>query len=152
MSSASRQPPSLALEGRIGELTALTERLTALIAEQATAFEARRPQDAARNMDETTRLANVYRREAQILRAKPSLAERASLAERRALLRATEAFDAVMARHGRALNAVKTVTEGLVHAIASEIAKQRSANTGYGPAGKKASSNAATSVTLNRHA
>jgi len=40
--------PSLAAEGRIDELIALTERLTALIAEQAQAFEARRPQDAAR--------------------------------------------------------------------------------------------------------
>ena len=152
MASATAQPPSLAIEGRIGEIIALTERLTALLAEQAQAFEARRPQDAARNMEETTRLANIYRREAQILRAKPSLLSAAPKPERQRLLRATEAFDAVMARQGRALNAVKTITEGLVHAIATEIANQRSANTGYGPAGKKASSNAATSVTLNRHA
>lgn len=152
MTSATRQPPSLALEGRIGELTALTERLTALIAEQATAFEARRPQDAARNMEETTRLANVYRREAQILRARPSLADRASRAERQALLRATEAFDAVIARHGRALHAAKAITEGLVHAIATEIARQRTANAGYGPAGVKPRDNAATAVTLNRRA
>jgi hypothetical protein len=152
MANAPRQPPSLAVEGRITELTALTERLTVLIAEQATAFEARRPQDAARNMEETARLANIYRREAQILRARPSLADRATLAERRGLLRATEAFDAVMARHGRALTAVKTITEGLVHAIATEISNQRNANAGYGPAGKKANRNVATSVTLNRRA
>jgi len=144
--------PSLAAEGRIDELIALTERLTALIAEQAQAFEARRPQDAARNMEETTRLANVYRREAQTLRAQPGLVAAASTAERQRLIRATEGFDAVMARQGRALNAAKTITEGLVHAIATEIANQRGANTGYGPAGVKPPNKAATAVTLNRHA
>ena len=144
--------PSLAAEGRIEELIALTERLTALIAEQADAFEARRPHDAARNMEETTRLANIYRREAQTVRAQPGLVAVASKADRQRLIRATEAFDAVMARQGRALNAAKTITEGLVHAIATEIANQRSANTGYGPAGVKPRNNAATAVTLNRHA
>jgi hypothetical protein len=57
-----------------------------------------------------------------------------------------------MARQGRALHAAKTITEGLVHAIATEISNQRSANTGYGPAGVKPRNNAATAVTLNRHA
>ncbi len=140
------------IEGRVGELIALTERLTALIADQAQAFEARRPQDAARNMEETTRLANIYRREAQTLRAQPGLVAAASKQDRQKLIRATEAFDAVMARQGRALNAAKTITEGLVHAIANEIANQRTANSGYGPAGAKASTNAATAVTLNRQA
>jgi hypothetical protein len=74
------------------------------------------------------------------------------LADRRRLLRATEGFDAVMARQGRALDAAKTITEGLVHAIATEIANQRGANTGYGPAGVKPRNSAATAVTLNRRA
>src|SRR5580698_9127184 len=111
MASATAQPPSLAIEGRIGEIIALTERLTTLIAEQAQAFEARRPQDAARNMEETTRLANIYRREAQTLRAQPSLFAAASKPQRQRLIQATEGFDAVMARQGRALHAAKTITE-----------------------------------------
>ena len=145
-------PTSMLADGRIDELIALTERLTALIAEQAQAFEARRPQDAARDMEETSRLANIYRREAQTLRAQPALVGEASRQDRLKLIRATEAFDAVMARQGRALNAAKTVTEGLVHAIAAEIANQRTANTGYGPAGVKPKTSAATAVTLNRRA
>jgi hypothetical protein len=152
MAQAAAQQPSLAAEGRIDELIALTERLTALIAEQAQAFETRRPQDAARNMEETTRLANIYRREAQVMRAQPRLVAAASKQDRQKLIRATEAFDAVIARQGRALNAAKTITEGLVHAIATEICKQRTANTGYGPAGVKPKSNAVTAVTLNRRA
>lgn len=143
---------SLAAEGRVDELIALTERLTALIADQAQAFEARRPHEAARNMEETTRLANIYRREAQTLRAQPGLIAGSTKADRQRLIRATEAFDAVIARQGRALDAAKTITEGLVHAIATEIANQRGANTGYGPAGVKPKAGAATAVTLNRRA
>jgi hypothetical protein len=52
-------------------------------------------------------------------------------------MRATEAFDAVLARQARAVNAAKTVTEGLVHAVAQEIAAQRAAPaTTYGGGGQ----------------
>jgi predicted RNA-binding protein YlqC (UPF0109 family) len=36
------------------------------------------------------------------------------LAARTKLVRATEGFDAVLARHGRAIEAARTITEGLV--------------------------------------
>lgn len=137
---------------RMQELIALTERLTALLAEQAQAFEARRPQDAARNMEETTRLANIYRREASKVRADPSQLETAPRALRLKLIRATEAFDAVMARHGRALTAAKTITEGLVHAIAHEVAAQRNKGVGYGPSGGAPRTAPLTAVTLNQRA
>ena len=93
-------PTSMLADGRIDELIALTERLTALIAEQAQAFEARRPQDAARDMEETSRLANIYRREAQTLRAQPALVGAASRQDRQRLIRATEAFDELSANAG----------------------------------------------------
>ena len=142
-----------AAAGRIEELIALTERLTALIADQAQAFEAGRPQDAATRLDEISLLANVYRREAQEVRERPAPIEAAPRRERQRLVRATEAFEAVIARQGRALEAAKTVTEGLVHAIAEEIARQRTSNAAYGPAGaKQRKLDAATAVTLNRRA
>jgi len=105
-------------------------------------------------MEETAKLANAYRHEAQRLRLSRAELEQAPLAQRRRLLRATEAFDAVVARQSRALHAAKTITEGLVHAIATEVAKQRSANSGYGPSGAKASGpiGAASAITLNRRA
>ena len=103
---------------RIEALIVLTERLTTLIAEQALAFEARRPHDAALNMEETSRLANRYRQEAQRARVEVKPFADAPLALRAKLVRATEAFDAVIARQGRALGAAMKVTEGLVHAIA----------------------------------
>jgi hypothetical protein len=147
MTSATPSP-----DQRILELISLTERLTALIAEQAQAFESRRPQDAARNMEETTRLANTYRHEAQRVREDPLQLSGAPLALRARLIRATEAFDAVIARQGRALTAAKTITEGLVHAIAHEVAVQRNRGAAYGPTGAKPIGAPVTAVTLNQRA
>lgn len=148
---ASLAPASM---DRIEQMIRLTERLTQLLVEQATAFEAKRPQDAAVNMDETARLANAYRHEAQRLRGALGEIEQAPLAQRRRLLRVTEAFDAVVARHGRALMAAKTITEGLVQAIAREVTKQRTAGAGYGPSGshKPTPNSAGAAITLNQRA
>jgi hypothetical protein len=137
---------------RIEQLIKLTERLTQLLAEQAQAFETHRPQDAAVKMEETSKLASLYRKEAARVRADPEPINSAPLAQRARLVRATEAFDAVMARQGRALNAAMTVTKGLVHAIVEEVAAQRSVGASYGPSGGKPKSAAATAVTLNRRA
>ncbi|NBB15007.1 flagellar basal body protein [Caulobacter sp. SLTY] len=136
---------------RVDQLIILTERLTNLIADQASAFERRRPQEAAGQLEETSRLANLYRHESARVRSQPALIEGATLERRVALMRATEAFDAVLARQGRALEAARTVTEGLVKAIAEEVVSQRSSGTGYGP-GATAVAGDARSVTLNRSA
>jgi hypothetical protein len=136
---------------RIQDLIVLTERLTALIAQQAQAFEQRRPQDAALNMEETTKLANAYRHEAAKMRANPAEIANAPLEQRRRLIRATEAFDAVIARQGRALTAAKTITEGLVHAIAHEVAAHRNKGAAYGPNGARSGA-AVTAITLNQQA
>ena len=138
--------------GDIEALITLTERLTCLIADQAQAFEAGRPQDVASSIEETSRLAAAYRREAQVVRENPTPIAAAALNNRMRLVRATEAFDAVIARQGRALTAAKAVTEGLVHAIAGEIATQRAAGATYGPGATKTSDGKPTSVTLNQRA
>ena len=137
--------------GRMAQLITLTERLTALITDQVRAFEARRPQDAAVNADETGRLANLYRHESMRLRAQPELLAGAPVEMRQRLIGATRAFDAVLARHGRAVEAAKTITEGLVRAIAEEVSRQRGVVAGYGPKAIQAM-RPATSLALNRKA
>lgn len=139
---------------RVDQLIILTERLTDLIAKEALAFESRRPQDAAAGAEETQRLANIYRHESARVRAEPGLVFGAPLAQRQKLMQATEAFDAVLARHGRAVQAARTVTEGLVRAIANEVAAQREQSAGYGASGALPASaaSAATAITLNRTA
>ena len=51
---------------RVEQLIILTERLTELIALEAAAFEARRPHEAAKYIEETARLANIYRQAAGV--------------------------------------------------------------------------------------
>ena len=136
---------------RMEQLILLTERLTDLISEQLRAFEARRPQDAAANADETARLANLYRHESLKVKTDPSQLEGAPPELHEKLIAATRAFDAVLARHGRAVEAAKTITEGLIRAIAEEVHKQRHAVAGYGP-GALTAPRPATPVALNRRA
>jgi hypothetical protein len=128
----------------------LTERLTALLYDQARAFEQHRPHDVAAGLPEVTRLTNDYRATSAAVRAQPKLLEAAGPGVRRRLLRATEAFEAVLERQGRALAASKTVTEGLVKAIAEAIAVRRSVGQAYGPGATRPVS--ATAITLNRQA
>ena len=137
---------------RVEQLTILTERLTELVAQQAQAFEQGRPQDAASILEESSRLANLYRHESMRVRADPRLVESAPLDARTKLVRATEAFDAVLARQGRALEAARTVTEGLVRSIAEEVASQRTKATAYGATGTQTGGAAATAITLNKRA
>lgn len=137
---------------RVEQLILLTDRLTALIALEAQAFEQHRPQDAAEHLPEVSKLANIYRHESARVRANPGLVSSASLTQRTRLIRSTEAFDSVLARQGRALEAAKTVTEGLVRAIAEEVASQRTSAAGYGPGALATAPGAATSITLNKRA
>lgn len=136
---------------RVDQLVILTERLTGLISEECRAFESHRPQEVVSSIDETSKLANLYRHESMRIRADPSLIEAAPLKNRVALIRATEAFDAVLARHGRAIEAAKTITEGIVRAVAEDVVSRRTTGAGYGP-GAAAVTGSATAVTLNKRA
>ncbi len=135
----------------VERLIALTERLTEHLAADAQAFEARRPQDAGARIEETARLANLYRHESARVRQDPSLVAAAPREQRTRLVRASEAFDAVLARHGRALYAAKTVTEGIVRAIAEEVVASRTATSSYGP-GARTRVAPGTAITLNQRA
>ena len=138
-------------DDRIVQLLILTSRLTDLLASETRAFEARRPQDAAASSEETQRLANIYRHEAARIRSDPGLIASARLEARHELVAATRSFEAVLSRHGRALQAAKIVTEGLVQAIAAEVAQTRGGPPGYGP-GARVGESDGTSITLNRRA
>ena len=85
------------------------------------------------------------------MKADRRLLEGLPVAERNALIAATQAFEAVLARHNRALEAAKTITEGLVQTIAKEVAAARAQGAGYGSGGRAAAADG-RAVTLNRTA
>ncbi len=138
-------------DDRVQQLAKLTQRLTDLLAAEAAAFEAHRPQDVAGSTEETVRLANVYRHESVRIKADPSMIAGADPAARGRLIQATQTFEAVLARHGRAVTAAKTVSEGLVQAIAEEVAATRAARAPYGATARVPASDA-SAITLNKTA
>lgn len=136
---------------RVRQLVDLTERLTSRLAEESKAFEARRPQDAALTVSGTQDLANAYRRESAQLKTNPASIAAAPAAERAALIRVTEAFEAVLSRHARAVEAARIISEGLVRTIAAEVADQRGAPSAYGASGR-ANAGDGRAVAFNRTA
>lgn len=136
---------------RAAQLLALTERLTERLAAEAAVFEARRPQDAAASLPATQELASLYRSESLRIRHDRSLLSGAAPERLAALRAATQRFEAALARHGRAVQAAKSVSEGLVRAIAEEVGRTRAASAGYGPAARPQRSDV-SAITLNARA
>lgn len=116
---------------RVDQLLTLTERLTGLMAEDLAELQARRPSLA--RSEELGRLANIYRHESARVRRDPSLVASAPAEDRARLRAATQAFEATLARHLQAVEAARSVSEGLVRAIAEEMGRSRPKAAGYGP-------------------
>lgn len=121
---------------RVRQLIDLTQTLTRRLSDELVAFEAQRPQDVAEGLAQTQELANRYRRESAQLKADPSGLAHAPVADRIALIRATEAFEAILGRHARAVEAARVISEGLVKTLAAEIRSQRGVPNAYGATGQ----------------
>ncbi len=120
---------------RAEQMLALTARLTTLLEAETRLIEARQPPLSGAEGDEKARLANLYRQELtriaedrELIRAAP-----ARLIDR--LRTETARFRIALKAHERALVGVKEVSEGLVKAIAEEIAKVRAGPRTYGATG-----------------
>jgi hypothetical protein len=144
-------PDATTATAYLTKLTALTDRLTARLEIETDAFATRRAADVAAGLAETQELANQYRKESGYLKANKAMLMAAPATERMALVKATEAFEAVLAVHGRTVEAARTISEGLVRTIAQEVAGARAMGTGYGSSGQ-AYGGDSRAVTLNRTA
>ncbi len=118
---------------RMEQLVLLTRRLCDLMEQEAEFFKARRPQDAAEITQEKGRLANIYRLECLDIERNPSLLDDIPADLRATLTAETKRFQNTLNSSETTIEAARTVTEGLVHAIAEEVAKTRTKHTGYGP-------------------
>lgn len=122
--------------GRVRALTKLTLDLTARLNTEIAAFEARRPQDIAGSVAQTQELANTYRRDSAQVKANPAILAPAPASDRMALIEATRAFEGLLSRHARAVEAARIISEGLVRTIAAEVTAQRAPASGYGAQGQ----------------
>lgn len=142
---------SASASARVRQLIDLTQALTRRLSDELAAFEAQRPQDVAEGLAETQELANRYRRESAQLKADPSGLAASATSERMALFKATEAFEAILERHARAVEAARIISEGLVRTLAAEIRHQRGVPNAYGATGQATPSDA-SAVAFNRSA
>lgn len=120
---------------RAEQLLLLSERLQALVAEDTRRIVAREaPMDGA-EAEEKNRLANAYRLELARIKQDPSLIETAPPQLLSKLRERTVTLHEALAEHELQLAAVKAVTEGLVHAMAEEVARQRGGGGNYSATG-----------------
>jgi hypothetical protein len=117
---------------RAEQLLAMTGRLDVLISAEIEAIKARRLDGGSADWHEKERLAHTWRLEVAHIKANPSALAGIGDALKAQLREAAGALEQKLEDHARALNAMKTVTEGLVRSIASEIASARSAPPAYG--------------------
>ncbi|MGQ0532335.1 MAG: flagellar basal body protein [Caulobacteraceae bacterium] len=120
---------------RAEQLLLMTERLTGLAAEDTRRIEAREPLLDGPEADEKNRLANAYRLELARIKQDPALIQGAPPELLTKLRRSTVFLHETLAAHELALNAVKIVSEGLVHAMAEEVARQRHSGAAYSAQG-----------------
>lgn len=121
---------------RAEQLLLITERLTALIRAEAQRIEARQPPLEGADAEEKARLANAYRLELARLKQDHTLLRGAPPLLLERLRAQTAELHEQLAAHEIALNAVKLVAEGLVHAMAEEVARQRAGEGKYGATGE----------------
>lgn len=142
---------SLNAAARVRQLADLTRRLTERLSTELAALRARRPQDMLPGLGETQELAGLYRRESAQVKANPGLIAAAPAAERQALARLVQAFEAVLKEHAAAIEAARAISEGLVRTIAAETTQARAVPAAYGATGRAAAADA-RAFALNRTA
>lgn len=145
----SADPQTAALHVR--RLIDLTRRLTGRLETETVAFREHRARELVAEQAETQELANVYRRESAQLKARPDVLKAATTADRQELIQVTRLFEQALSAHARVVEAARTVSEGLVRTIATEVAAQRGSPSAYGAAGR-ATAPDARAVALNRTA
>jgi hypothetical protein len=122
---------------RAEQLLTLTLRLHGRLQTEAEALEAHQAQDILAGIEETRDLSNLYRFETAKVKKDPTLLDGISGKQKTALRTATEAFQDLLIRHAKAVEAAKVVTEGLISAIAAEAGRSQQANATYGPSALK---------------
>ncbi len=147
MTLAARDPAD-----RVEQLILLTKRLSDLARREAELYAARRPLDAASIQDEAARLSAIYRQETAAIAKTPTLIASAPADRRQHLRQVTEEMHAALEAHAREVAALRTLTEGLVAAIADHVADTRRQSARYGPNAAVAERDARAAITLDQTA
>jgi len=118
---------------RVEQLIALTERLMGLIERETALLKNRRPREIVKFQDERAKLSTLYAQEMTLIANQHTLIEGARKELLDELKRLTRAFHKKLREHGRILTRVRSITEGMIRAVAEEVARMKIPQAGYGP-------------------
>ncbi|WP_395645617.1 flagellar basal-body protein FlbY [Terricaulis sp.] len=137
---------------RVEQMLLLTDRLASLIEEETRRIEARLPPLDGAEGEEKNRLANAYRLELARIKHDRAMIESAPPTSLAALKVRTARLQDALAAHETALGAVKFVAEGLVQAMAEDVARQRNGARNYGAGGGLAAPTGPSPAVLDKSA
>lgn len=129
MTDANTDPEFTGPEQRVRALIDLTEKLSAIIAQENDLLATRRPRDMAPLQGEKARLASAYAEAIRTVAADRQSVSGASAPLIEKLRELTKTFEGCAMRQQSLLGAAKQAGEGLVRAVAQEAA--RTAETAY---------------------
>ncbi len=137
---------------RVEQMLLLTDRLAGLIEEETRRIDARLPPLDGAEGDEKNRLANAYRLELARIKHDRSMIEGAPAQSLAALREHTARLQDALAAHETAIGAVKFLAEGLVQAMAEDVARQRNGALNYGAGGSLAAPSGPAPAVLDKNA
>ena len=138
-------------DDRAEQMLLLADKLIGHLEQEIAALAARRLDGAEINGPDKERMVHAWRIEVEHIRKDPGLIADASPALKKQLLERTAQLESTLARHLNAVDAMKSVTEGLVRSIAEEVARVRKGPAGYARNGSYGASAPSTAggVTVN---
>ena len=116
---------------KIEKLLALTARLIEALNDDIAALERGRPREMRSPKADVQQMLALYSREVHSLSA--AAAKNLPREAQDRLREATAKFRETLALHNRVLMRVKTCTEGMIRAIADDVAKKRAEKLPYSP-------------------
>jgi type I site-specific restriction endonuclease len=132
---------------KLERLLAMSERLAAAITADIAALESGRPRDMKTIEPETQKLSALYERELSGFSPKEAAAVPTELRAKCAA--AAKQLNDCLQRQQRLLKRMKTISEGMIRAVAQEVQRQQSAFRPYSPKPVPASRSAGAMVYNN---
>jgi len=118
-------------EAQVKGVIALAQRLEEIVARETELFQQRRPSEVKDFEAEKIRLTAQYTKEIERLRRDPSGLKLISSGVREQLKSMTALLRKTLERHATVLEHLRHISEGMVKAVADEIATRKAPATGY---------------------
>jgi hypothetical protein len=142
------------IPAQIANLITLSDQIALVLQRENEALKQRKPQDLKQGEPEKTRLMAIYQREIATIRKDAKQFATLAAGVKDKISAAGERLQAALKEQSQILARLRHVTEGIVKAIASDVAKKRQGATPYarpmhGQMTSRTGAIGATSLTLN---